>query len=804
MPSMSPYASPVLLVKKQDGGWRFCVDYYRLNELTVKCKFPMPVIEELLDELADAKFFSKLDLRAGYHQIRMVEEDEYKTAFKTHHGLFQFCVMPFGLTNAPATFQCIMNSIFASLVCKCVLVFMDDILVYSSSLLDHILHLHAVLSILCDNKFSAKLSKCSFAKSKLDYLGHIISDQGVATDPSKTEAMLNWPIPTSFTELRGFLGLTGYYRRFVHRYGLLAKPFTVLLQQKTLQWPPSAQEAFEKLKTAMSSTPVLGIPDFSRPFFVETDASDLGIGDVLLQDNHPIAYLSKALGIRNQKLSAYEKEFMVIMLAVDRWRPYLSRGPFTIKTDHRSLCNLTDQQLTSDLQRKAMTKLVGLQFTIKCKHGPDNVVADALSRIPQQVSACAISQGKPIWLQEVLNSYAVDPHAKHLLAQLAVSSADYPNFTLANGLIQHEGRIWIGANIGLQTELIAAMHDSAIGGHSGQQATYQCLKKLFSWTGQKQAVEEYAKQCPQCQQAKHELCKPPGLLQPLPLPKGPWQDLIMDFITGLPKSEGYEAIMVVVDRHTKSAHFIALKHPFTATMVAKSFMQNVVRLHGMPLTITSDRDPIFTNKFWQELFQQLDTHLNMSTANHPQTDGQTEWVNQCIEMYLRCATHDHPKQWYRWLTLAEFWYNRSHHSAIRCSPFKALYGYEASYGIMPDLVTVQDHQVQDMLLEHQQHSVFLKEHLERARLRMKNMADRHRTDRSFQVGEQVLLKLQPYTQSSVVSRPCPKLAYKFYGPFEVEAKVGSCGIPFEATSNKFDSPGISHIPTEALHSQIYC
>lgn len=243
--------------------------------------------------------------------------------------------------------------------------------------------------------------------------------------------------------------------------------------------------------------------------------------------------------------------------------------------------------------------------------------------------------------------------------------------------MKHKGIIWIGANVGLQTKLIAAMHDSAIGGHSGQQATYQRLKKLFSWTGQKQAVKEYVQQCLTCQQAKHELCKTPGLLQPLPLPKGPWQDVTMDFITGLPKSEGYEVIMVVVDRYTKFAHFIPLKHPFTASVVAKAFMQQVVRLHGVPLTITSDRDPIFTSKSWQELFTQLDTQLNMSTANHPQTDGQTERVNQCIEMYLRCATHDHPKKWFSWLALAEFWYNTSHHTAIGCSPFRALYGYDA-------------------------------------------------------------------------------------------------------------------------------
>jgi hypothetical protein len=322
-PSMSPFASPVLLVKKKDGTWRFCVDYRKLNSITVKSKFPMPIVDELLDELAGTRFFSKLDLKAGYHQIWMVEDDEYKTAFKTHHGQFQFHVMPFGLTNAPSTFQCVMNSVFAPLIRKYVLVFMDDILVYSPDLPSHLTHLKQVFELLRQHKLYAKRSKCSFACSQLEYLGHIISDQGVSTDPTKTAAMLAWPVPANVTELRGFLGLTGYYRKFVKNYSILAKPLTVLLQKKAFQWSDDAQQAFQKLKLAMSSTPVLALPDFSQPFILETDACAFGVGAVLSQHNHPIAYYSKTLGVANQKLSIYEKEFLVIMMAVDKWRCYL-------------------------------------------------------------------------------------------------------------------------------------------------------------------------------------------------------------------------------------------------------------------------------------------------------------------------------------------------------------------------------------------------------------------------------------------------------------------------------------------------
>jgi hypothetical protein len=227
--SMSPFASPLLLVKKKDGTWRFCVDYRKLNSLTIKNKFPLSIVNELLDELAGTKFFSKLDLHVGYHQIRMRPEDEAKTAFKTHHGHFQFRVMPFGLSNAPATFQCVMNALFAPFLRKFVIFFLDDILVCSPDWNTHLEHLILVLYKLREAQFFAKLSKCEFGKTSIHYLGHIISDSGFATDPEKTTMMQKWHVPLTATELRDFLGLTGYYRKFVRNYGLVSKPLTQLL-----------------------------------------------------------------------------------------------------------------------------------------------------------------------------------------------------------------------------------------------------------------------------------------------------------------------------------------------------------------------------------------------------------------------------------------------------------------------------------------------------------------------------------------------------------------------------------------------
>lgn len=515
----------------------------------------MPLVEEILEELAGTQYFTSLDLTAGYHQIRMQESEEYKTAFKTHQGHYQFRVMPFGLTNAPATFQCAMNSILAPFLRKFTMVFLDDILVYSASWAEHLQHLRLVFSVLRKHQFFLKRSKCVFGKTELSYLGHIISQQGVAADPSKTEAMKKWPTPTSISELRGFLGLTGYYRRFVKNYGIIAKPLTRLLQQKLFVWTPEAEEAFCTLKQAMITTPVLALPHFSEPFEVERDACAVGIGAVLMQNHKPVAYLSKALSTKNQSLSIYEKEFLALLLAVSKWRQYLQYTEFTVRTDHKALCFLEEQNLHSEWQKKAMAKLMGLQFRVVYKKGKENVAADALSRVGHLMVLQTVLQVQPLWIQDVLNSYTTDAEAQDLLAQLAVHSPNEKGFSLQQGVIRKDGLIWIAHNSALKTKLIAALHDSAVGGHSGGQATYHRLKRLFWWKGLKADVLEYVKQCDVCQHAKGERTHPPGLLQPLPIPQGAWQDLTMDFIEGLPKSEGCDTILVVVDRYTKYAHF---------------------------------------------------------------------------------------------------------------------------------------------------------------------------------------------------------------------------------------------------------
>jgi hypothetical protein len=378
--SSSTFSSPVLLVKKPDGSWWFCVDYHALNAITIKDVFPILVVDELLDELHGASFFTKLNLQSRYHQVCMRSADIDKTAFRTHGAFFEFLVMSFGLCNAPATFQALINDVLRAYLRQFVLVFFDDILIYNSSWANHLRHLCDILSVLRQHCLFVKRSKYAFGVDTVAYLGHTISASSVAMDPTKVQAIRDWPQPCSARAVHGFLGLAGYYRKFVHNYGIIAAPLTALLKKEEFRWNDDAAAAFSALKGTVTSAPVLSLPDFTKQFVVECDASTYGFGAVLVQEGHPIAFFSRPVAPRHCSLVAYERELISLVQAIRHWRPYLWGRRFTVKTDHYSLKYLLDQRLATIPQHHWIGKLLGFNFSIEYRSGSTNTVADALSR----------------------------------------------------------------------------------------------------------------------------------------------------------------------------------------------------------------------------------------------------------------------------------------------------------------------------------------------------------------------------------------------------------------------------------------
>ncbi|KAL8120175.1 hypothetical protein AgCh_017351 [Apium graveolens] len=782
-PSSSPFSSPVILVKKKDGSWRFCVDYRALNDATIPDKYPIPIINELLDELGGASYFSKIDLKSGYHQIRIQPKDIPKIAFRTHDGHYEFLVLPFGLTNGPATFQSVMNDLFRPYLRKFVLVFFDDILIYSRDWESHMEHMRIVLEILRSQQFFANKKKSAFGQQQVEYLGHVISATGVAMDPSKLKDVEKWPEPRSVKAVRGFLGLTGYYRKFIRDYGKIARPLTNVLKKDSFHWTSETHQAFEQLKRALVTGPVLAMPNFSKPFLVECDASGKGIGAVLIQDSRPIAYFSKAISDRALSKSTYEKELLALVSAVHHWRPYLLGRQFIIRTDHKSLKHLLTQRISTPDQQKWLSRLLGYTFDIVYKPGTENNAADALSRrdddselalkATDAMELSAIS--RPQWSDTPALATAVrsDTYLSKIVQALESNQPTLSGYTLAHGQLLYKGRLVIPATSEWVSQFIQEFHSTPTGGHSGFLRTYKRISSNLFWNGMKADIMKYVAECTICQQHKYQATSPAGLLQPLALPTAVWEDISLDFISGLPRSQGYDTLLVVIDRFSKYGHFVLLKHPYTAKKVVEVYAKEIARLHGIPRSIVSDRDPTFLSQFWTEFFKLQGTTLRMSSSYHPETDGQTEVLNRCVETYLRYFASDQPKQWSRWVHWAEYWYNTSFQSATKMTPFQVVYNrppptiLKFLKGEIAVEAVAQELEDRDEILRQ------LKYNLEHAQHRMKKQADLKRRDYSFAVGDWVYLKLRPYRQQSIARRIHPKLSARFYGPFEIIAKIGS-------------------------------
>ena len=492
--------------------------------------------------------------------------------------------------------------------------------------------------------------------------------------------MHKWPQPKNVTSLRGFLGLKGYYRRFVVSYGRVARTLTELLKKEGFLWSVEASRVFEKLKGAMCKLPVLRLPDFTKPFVVETDASGMGIGAVLSQDDRPIAYISKGFSGKGRVKSVYERELLAIVFAVTKWRHYLTGHKFTIRTDQKILRHLLEQRAVSVEQQKWASKPLGLNYTIEYRPGKENRFADALSRRVGIASEAAeymefqLTAPLSIDMDELALQVEKDKALQRIITGVLNNEREYEGYTVEKGVLYKERRLVIPAKSPFIQALLTQFHASNIGGHEGVLKTFKRMSREVYWPGMRSDINEFIKACEICQRNKYSTLSPVGLLSPLPIPLQVWSDISLDFVEGLPISKGYDVILVVVDRLTKYAHFVPLKHPFTAKTVADVFVKEIIKVHGFPETMVSDHDKVFLSHFWGSLFASQGTVLHKSTAYHPQTDGQTEVVNRCLEAYLRCFAGRKPTAWSQWLPWAEYWYNTSHHSSADTTPFKALYG----------------------------------------------------------------------------------------------------------------------------------
>jgi hypothetical protein len=786
-PSKSPMASPFFFVKKKDGRLRPVQDYRKLNALTIKNRYPLPLTTELIDHLKGAKYFTKLDVRWGYNNVRIKDGDEWKAAFRTNRGLFEPLVMFFGLTNSPATFQTMMNALLRELINDGhVLVYMDDILIFTPDLDSHRKVVRQVLQIMKDNQLFLKPEKCDWEQLEIEYLGLIVSEGHVRMDPVKIAAVKDWLTPSCKLDIQIFLGFANFYRRFIKDFGKLALPLSTLTGKVDWLWGPDQQSAFDALRATILADPLLVIADDDGQFRIETDASGFAKGAVLSQfqrgEFRTVAFMSKAMLPAERNYDVHDRELLAIMTALAEWRRYLmgAKEIFEIWTDHKNLEYFRLPQHVNYRQARWFGLLAAFHFTIHYKPGHTNVRADALSRLPWYDKTGAQNDNVTIlpdslFVSEVVTFSSItddlllSSSPLDAFSSLALSSSRDGWSQSVDGLALWRGRIYVPNLRSLRERIIADNHSSVVAGHPGRYRTHDLISRTYWWPGVAKDVQRYITGCETCQRTKTRTHAPSSLLHPLSIPSENWECISTDLIGPLPLSQGYNAISVTVDRLSKMIRVVPTNTEVTSEGIARIFRDNIFRHHGLPKNVISDRGVQFVSKFLTSLYNLLGISASPSTAYHPQTDGQTERMNPEIEHYLRVFCNYRQDDWADWLSLAEFAYNDKQNKSTHHSPFYLNYGRHPWKGTeprpsVPNQSASEFVEKMDAIRDEAQAS------LKHAQLDMKRFYDAHRLPSpDYQIGDRVWLEASHIT----ALRPSKKLSDKRFGPFTVLHKHGA-------------------------------